>query len=199
MHPERRAREAKATLFERNRSGMDLTDAGRTYVEHARIAVAFGERAMRSAKATRDGADIVLQVGKAPDVDPILIEILYSIRLPLYPHLEITVHSQSSSDLAHGLLTADLDLALITDPARNPKLTMSKLAETPLHVVLPREHPLSSKDSLKLADLRKERWIIFQKRLHPLLYDRIMKRRMTKDSSQSAWIISFIRMRQNTC
>jgi len=83
-------REAKATLFERNRTRMELTDAGRTYVEHARVAVAFGERAMRSAKATRDGADIVLQLGKAPDVDPILVEILYSIRLPLYLCLQFS-------------------------------------------------------------------------------------------------------------
>src|ERR1700722_18586063 len=59
-------REAKSTLFERDRTRMELTDAGRSYVEHARIAVAFGERAMSSAKAARDGADIVLQVGKAP-------------------------------------------------------------------------------------------------------------------------------------
>lgn len=97
-------REAKVRLFERNRKKMDLTDAGRSYVEHARIAVAFGERAMKSAKASRDGADSVLQVGKAPDVDPLLIEVLYSIRLPLYPTLEISVHSESSSDLAHDLL-----------------------------------------------------------------------------------------------
>ena len=169
-------REARATLFERNRAGMELTDAGRSYVEHARVAVAFGERAMRSAKATLDGTDIVLQIGKSPDVDPMLVEILFSIRLPLYPNLEINVHSEPSSDLAHNLLTSDLDVALITDPAKNAKLTMNKLLETPLHVVLPREHPLSSKASVKLADLRNERWIIFQKRLHPLLYDRIMKR-----------------------
>jgi DNA-binding transcriptional LysR family regulator len=169
-------REAKATLFERDRTRMELTDAGRAYVEHARVAIAYGERAVRSATASRDGADVVLQVGKAPDIDPILVEILYSIHLPLYPHLEISVHSESSSELAHGLLTSDLDLALITDPARNSKLTMSKLIETPLHVVLPRENPLSSKASLKLNDLCNERWIIFQKRLHPLLYDRIMKR-----------------------
>ena len=77
-------------------------------------------------------ADIVLQVGKAPDVDPILVEILYSIRLPHIPTWEINVHSEPSSDLAHDLLTADLDLALITDPAKNPKLTMNKLVETPL-------------------------------------------------------------------
>lgn len=165
-----------AMLFERNRTRMELTDAGRNYVEHARLAVASGERAMRSARETRDGVDIALRVGKSPDVDPILVEILYSIRLPLYPHLEINVQSESSSELAHDLLTADLDLALITDPARNSKLTMSKLIETPLHIVLPCEHPLSTKPSVKLTDLSNERWIIFQKRIHPLLYDRIMKR-----------------------
>lgn len=169
-------REAKAKLFERNRAGIQITDAGRTYVELARVAVAFGERAMRSAKATRDGVEVILQVGKAPDIDPVLVEILYSIRLPLFPHLEINVHSEPSSDLAHHLLTADLDLALITDPPKNPKLTMNKLLETPLHVVLSHEHPLSTKSSLKLGDLRNDRWIIFQKRLHPLLYDRITKR-----------------------
>jgi DNA-binding transcriptional LysR family regulator len=169
-------REAKAILFERNRSRMELTDAGRSYVEHARLSVAFGERAMRSAKETREGAGTALQIGKAPDVDPLLVEILYSIRLPLFPTLEITVHSESSSDLAHGLLTANLDLALITHPARNAKLTMTKLSENPLHIVLPRGHLLSSQDSLNLTDLRDERWIIFQKRIHPLLYERIMKR-----------------------
>jgi DNA-binding transcriptional LysR family regulator len=96
-------REAKAVLFDRNRSKMELTDAGRSYVEHARISVAFGERAMRSAKETREGADAVLQIGKSPDLDPVLVEVLYSIRLPLFPTLDIGVHSESSSDLAHDL------------------------------------------------------------------------------------------------
>ena len=95
-----------------------------------------GECAVRSAKETRDGADTVLQIGKSPDVDPVLVDILYSIRLPLFPTLEISVHSESSSELAHDLMSAELDLALITQPERNAKLTMTKLAETPLHIVL---------------------------------------------------------------
>jgi len=169
-------REARATLFERNRSHMELTDAGRSYIEHARISIASGERAIRSAKETRAGADAVLEIGKSPDVDPVLIEILYSIRLPLFPTLEISVQSESSSDLAHRLMSGELDLALITDPARNAKLTMTKLSESPLYVVLPREHILSSKDSLKLADLRDERWIVFQRCIRPELYETIMKR-----------------------
>ena len=131
---------------------------------------------MRSAKESQQRDEAALQIGKSPDVDPVLVDILYSVRLSLFPALEITVHSGSSSDLVHDLLSADLDLALITHPAANAKLTMTKLSETPLHVVLPREHSLSSRNSLKLKDLRDERWIIFQKRTHPVLYEKIMKR-----------------------
>jgi DNA-binding transcriptional LysR family regulator len=183
-------REANASLFERNRSGIELTDAGRSYVEHARISVAYGERAMRSAIERREGADTVLQIGKAPDVDPALVDILYSIRLPFFPTLDITVQSESSSDLAHDLLSTDLDLALITDPTQNAKLTMTKLSETPLHVVIPRDHILSSKVSLKMADLRDERWIVFQKRTHPVLYERIMKRTKMRAFTRGASTIS---------
>jgi DNA-binding transcriptional LysR family regulator len=53
---------------------------------------------------------------------------------------------------------------------------MTKLSENPLHILLPRGHVLSSRDSLSLKDLRDERWIIFQRRIHPLLYEGIMKR-----------------------
>ena len=72
-------REAGAVLFDRDRSSIEITDAGRSYVEHARISLAHGERAMRSAKETKDAAYHVLDIGKSPDVDPLLVNILYSI------------------------------------------------------------------------------------------------------------------------
>jgi DNA-binding transcriptional LysR family regulator len=169
-------REAKATLFARNTFRVELTDSGRLYYEHARISLAHGERAVRSAVEAREGAETLLRIGKSPDVDPVLIEILYAIRLPLFPGLRITLHSESSNDLAHSLLTADLDLALITQPGRNAKLTMHKLVETPLYVVLPTNHRASHVASVKLSDLQEDRWIIFHPRMHPLLYDKIMRR-----------------------
>ena len=72
-------------------------------------------------------------------------------------------------------MSADLDVALITQPEKNAKLMMAKLAETPLYVVFPREHPLSSRASVKLRDLRDEHWIVYQKRSHPLLHERLQR------------------------
>ena len=51
-------REANAKLFVRDRRSIEITDAGRSYVEHARISLAHGERAIRSARETKDRADI---------------------------------------------------------------------------------------------------------------------------------------------
>jgi DNA-binding transcriptional LysR family regulator len=174
---QRAERDAKAMLFTRNTSQrIDLTDAGRLYYENAKIAIAHGERAIRSGVESQEGAETILRIGKSPDVDPILIEILYSIHLPVYPELRFTVRSESSHDLAHSLLVADLDLALITQPGKNAKLTMTKLVETPLYAVLPGNHPASKMTSVKLSDLEKDRWVIFHRMTHPMLYDKVMGR-----------------------
>ncbi len=96
-------------------------------------------------------------------------------------------------------MSADLDVALITQPERNPKLTMTKLAETPLHIVVPREHNLASKSAIKLADLRDERWIIYQQRTHPLLYERIVKLMRMSISIRSTLTGYSTRTRRSTC
>jgi len=134
-------REANAKLFERDRRSMEITDAGRSYVEHARISLAHGERAIRSARETKDRAGHFLEIGKSPDVDPVLVEVLYSIRLPLYSDLEISIHSEPSSDLAHGLMSADLDVALITQPERNAKQTIQAGGDTASHRPATRTQP----------------------------------------------------------
>jgi DNA-binding transcriptional LysR family regulator len=161
-------------LFERSRGRVELTDPGRAYVEEARISILHSERAVQFAKAANAGVESVLLIGNSPDVDPRLVEILFSIRLPLYPTLKINVHSEFSSELAHSLLTSHLDVALITHPERNPKLTTVKLTETPLYLVVPEDHILARKEVLKLQDLGDSHWVLFDKRIHPSLYESVM-------------------------
>jgi DNA-binding transcriptional LysR family regulator len=163
-------------LFKRKGSPIELTDAGRAYVEQARISLLHGERAAQFAKAAHIGADTLLMIGNSPDVNPALVELLFSIRLPLYPMLKINVHSEFSSELAHSLLTSHLDVALITHPDKNPKLTTVKLTETPLYAVVPEDHILAKKNALKLHDLGDSHWVLFDKRIHPSLYERVMAR-----------------------
>ena len=42
---------------------------------------------------------------------------------------------------AHGVLTSELDFAIMSDPMENPQLTRVHLGTQPLCVVMPPEHP----------------------------------------------------------
>ena len=88
-------------LFERNHQRVDLTDAGRVFVEEAREAVLRAERAVLAAKATFRGADEILNIGKSPHGDPYLVSTLLSIHLPLFPGLRVKLWSDYSNELAH--------------------------------------------------------------------------------------------------
>ncbi len=99
-----------------------------------------------------------------------------SVRLPLYPNLLLHVQSDFAPELVHGLLTGRLDLALIAHPSPNRKLTMTKITEAPFYIAIPENHPLVSKDVLTLEDLRGCTWIMFDRKVHPMLHDLIFRR-----------------------
>jgi DNA-binding transcriptional LysR family regulator len=49
-----------------------------------------------------------------------------------------------------------------------------QLTEAPLHIVLSEDHPIAQKHKVKLKDLAGSRWTVFDRRVHPSLYDTLM-------------------------
>ena len=162
-------------LFHRDRGSVELTDAGRAFVEEARLAILHDERAVRVAKAVNEGADSILEIGSSPDIDPALVEMLFALHLPLYPNLKIHLHSEFSADLTHSLLNSHLDMALVTEPAEDARLTTVKLAEAPLYAVVSEDHLMAQKESLKLKDLSASEWVVLDRRIHPTLHAQMMR------------------------
>jgi DNA-binding transcriptional LysR family regulator len=163
-------------LFTRNRSRVELTDPGRTCVAEARLSIEHEERAVQFTKAHSQSVESHLVIGRSPYADPMLVDVLLSLDLPLHPNLDIQLQSEFAPDLAHDVLTSRLDLALITHPDLNPRLTTVKLTEAPLYILLPEDHPLNKREKLKLKDLTESRWVVFDRRIHPTLYETLMDR-----------------------
>ena len=157
-------------LFERDRRNVGLNDAGRAYVQHARLALLYGERAVQAARAAMQNADAVVTVGKSPYTDPFLVFTLLSIQLPLFPQLRIELSSQFSYDLIH-----ELDLAITTEPPESALLTMVKVAESPFYIAMSEEDALTRRASIRLEEIADRCWILFERRLHPPLYDSVMQ------------------------
>lgn len=163
-------------LFVRNSKAVELTEAGRAYVQEARASLLHAEKAINVARAANEGLERILTAGHTPYTDPTLRLMLLSIHLPLYPNIKVKLHSDFTFDLIHGLLAAELDVALVACPPEGAALTLVEIAQAPLYVTIPERHPASSLERVMVSDLANDQWILFNKRIHPLLYDAILER-----------------------
>jgi DNA-binding transcriptional LysR family regulator len=160
-------------LFERNHQIVDLTDAGRAFVEEAREAVFHAERAVMAAKAVFNGADEILNVGKSAYTDPFLVSTLLSVRLPLFPGMRVKLWSNYSNELAHQVIAGTLDLALTTGVPDNPKLSVLKLAENPFYIAMSLDDELAVHRELHMENLHNRNWILLGRHANAHLYDLI--------------------------
>jgi DNA-binding transcriptional LysR family regulator len=154
---------------------VELTDAGRVFVEEARSSLAHMERAVHLARTAHDGTDNVLTIGHSHEADQAWVSDLLAVRLPLYPKLDVRLISQFSIELVRSVLAGELNLALVTAPPEDSQITAVPFAPTPLYVAFPENHAAAQKEQIVLQDFAKDRWILFARRVHPVIYDAIME------------------------
>jgi DNA-binding transcriptional LysR family regulator len=163
-----------ACLFERShskRQSVSLTDAGRTFVERTKLALAHSERAVLAARDSQSGVEREIVVGRSPYIDRRLVEILRSMELPLYPSLRVLLQTKYAGELPACVRSGECDLAIITNPPDDPLLTATLLTSSPFAVVLPEDHRCAKSKAVKLHILKSMPWIFFERQVHPTLYD----------------------------
>src|SRR5580698_5785995 len=163
------------SLVTRDHQSVDVNDSGQAFVEEARLSVLHGERAFQAAQRAARGVDVVLNVGRSPYTDPFLVITLLSVQLPLFPRLRVDLTSQFSCDLVHQLLEGKLDLAIATEPPKSPLLTTVKIDEAPFYIAMSERDKLAACATVNLDDMAGRCWVLFERRLHPPLYDTIMR------------------------
>jgi DNA-binding transcriptional LysR family regulator len=162
-------------LFKRNHKTVEITEAGRKFVEEARLALLHAERAVQGGRAASQDAEVVLNIGRSPYTDPFLVTTLLSIKLPLFPQLKVELSQQFSCDLIREVLAGALDLAIATEPPESKRLTTVKVAESPFYIAMSEEDELASEPSVTLDALAGRSWVIFERRMHPPVYDSVMR------------------------
>jgi DNA-binding transcriptional LysR family regulator len=161
-------------LFSRDKQTVNLTDAGRAYIEEARLSVFHSKRATHAVHSAAREIESVLSIGRSPYIDPFLISTLLTVRLPLFPNLKLELPSRFSLDLIHDVLAGTLDLAIVTDPPESPILSTLLISEAPFFITMSAEDDLAHHQQLKLDDLGEREWVLYERHVHPPLYDLIL-------------------------
>ena len=151
--------EVGAQLMIRSAHGIELTAAGRVFLDHARLALAqvdaAREAARRAAMPPKPSFALGFLTGKEIDWLPEAIRLLRDE----LPSIEITVSSQYSPDLADALVRGKLDVAFLRREARATDLMFRVVATEPFVVVLPSDHRLASYEAINPHDIVGETFI----------------------------------------
>jgi LysR family transcriptional regulator, hca operon transcriptional activator len=75
------------------------------------------------------------------------------------PNTEIVIHSQDSPDLAAGLIRGKIDLAFMRPEKQARGLKFKPLRRDPLIVVMPRQHALAARSSIRLQDIADQTFV----------------------------------------
>jgi DNA-binding transcriptional LysR family regulator len=148
---------------------VELTEAGRHFVEDARSAILHAERAVHGARAAQNGADEVLHIGRSVYADPYLVTAIQSIQLPLFPGLKVKLWSNFSHELARMVATGNLDLALVLAIPDSPLLSFLSVTESPGYIALPKSDAIAGNAQLSLNDLRAHEWILPAPHINPYI------------------------------
>jgi DNA-binding transcriptional LysR family regulator len=74
----------------------------------------------------------------------------------------------------YDLLAGALDLAIVTEPPESPMLTTIQIGEAPFYIAMSKREDLADHPAISLNMLANRRWFLFERRLHPPLYDSIL-------------------------
>ena len=151
--------EVGAQLMIRSAHGIELTAAGRAFLDHARLALAQVDAAREAARRAAQPAKLSFALGflTGKEIDW-LPEAIRLLREEL-PNIEITVSSQYSPDLADALVRGKLDAAFLRREARATDLMFRVVATEPFVVVLPSDHRLASYEAINPHDMVGETFI----------------------------------------
>ena len=149
-------------LFDRLGRGVRLTEPGRAFLQHARAALEEVERARASIPADADGVSGTVSIGAIPTIAPYLIPPYTAAFTKRFPEARLRIVEETTPVLIEALRNLSIDFALLALPLRHKDLLLQPVRTEKLLAVLPETHPLAAKDSLMLAELRGESFVMLR-------------------------------------
>jgi LysR family hca operon transcriptional activator len=150
--------EVGAQLFVRGARGVELTSAGRAFLEHARLALEHAAEAAAAARrATRPHKhrfSVCFLSGQEVDWLPRVTQLLHND----LPSIDFRVSSLHSPDVADAVQRGEVDLGFSRIEPR-PGVKYRVIAREPIVAILPRDHRLAARVELDPREIEHEIFI----------------------------------------
>ena len=161
-------REIDAQLFRRKPRGVELTDAGRAFLDNARAVLAQIDHALETTRRTARGEQGRISVGYSSTValHPLIARIIRAFREGL-PRVAVTLSEGYPENVIERMQDDQIDVAFIRRLLPGVEgIDLFRLHEEPMVAALPAGHPLAQRvyrrgAALPLKALAGETFILF--------------------------------------
>jgi len=151
--------EVGARLLTRRARGIELTPAGKAFLEHARSVLSQVEVAGEAARRVAHPAKPCFAMGFLTGHELTWMpETLQILRHEL-PNIDVMISSQNSPLLADGLSKGKIDAAFLRRERGVAELAFRLLVKEPLVVILPGDHRLAALKAISPRDLVGETFV----------------------------------------
>ena len=163
-------------LFRRKARGVELTEAGRVLLAHARTLLDQHARTLHAVQRAGRGELGRLCIGTVPTgpLHPLMPSSVRQFR-ERYPDALVTLEECMREDLLQRLGEEQIDVAFMrSKPNDDQGLVVEILLTEPMVVALPRGHDLAkrgAKSTVAICDLRDDPFVVFARQQGPAFYD----------------------------
>jgi LysR family hca operon transcriptional activator len=152
--------EVGAQLLTRRARGIELTPAGRAFLDQARAVLSQVEAAVVAARLVAHPSKPCFTMGFLTGHELTWMPEALQILRDELPNIDVMISSQYSPLLADGLSKGKIDAAFLRRERGAPDLAFRLLVKEPLVVVLPGNHRLAALKDISPKDLMGETFVI---------------------------------------
>ncbi|MDD9902383.1 MAG: LysR substrate-binding domain-containing protein [Rhodospirillaceae bacterium] len=154
--------ELGVTLFERTKRSVAVTPVGETIIAQARTLLDQAALIEETAKASRDPLSGPLRLGMIPTIGPYLTPTLLPALRHGLPNVVLDLSEDMTEVLERRLRDGEIDAAILATEVTDRRLADIKLFDEPFWIALPREHPLSMEDTVKLQAIGSDELLVLE-------------------------------------
>jgi DNA-binding transcriptional LysR family regulator len=165
-------------LFDRSTRNVQLTTAGRLFVQESSIAIIHAERAWDLARFQAQIEIGPYRIGYSPYTHSAFLPVLNglnSLRMNGEVPSPIVLETANTLELVERVLRGQLQAALGVGPVSDEDLWVQRVGREGFSICLPRNHRLAQKPALTALDLDREMVFWMPRSLQPRFYGRVMK------------------------
>ena len=151
-------------LLKRDKHHVELTAAGRVYLNEARLIVSKSNEAIKLARLASEGVEGELRLGYASGLGQ--SDLIFQLQNfhRMYPAIKMSFFADSTSALFNCLERNDCDIIFTVSPRirEYPGMKHQYLKSCQVMAVVPAGHSLSGKTSLTYKELENEQFIMME-------------------------------------